>query len=542
MQVGFNLFFKSVFKLNSDIIPDCNKRDTALFRLKTIKPDEMLRELKNIKQHTSTGSDNIPAIFLLNTAESLCYPMCTIFNLSVRNGVYPDVLKLNHVIPIYKRKGDKNDVESYRGISIQPILAKVFERLVKKRLQPHIKSLISEKQHGFLPKKSCLTNLACYSDYISKHMDEKHDVHSIYTDFKKAFDSVPFNLLLHKLKCRFGIDGMELKWFESYLDNRFQRVVLYGIESAWVKVTSGVPQGSILGSLLFVMYIDDLCELSKNSESLFFADDGKMFRFVSCISDCLKLQSDLNKIYEWSCSWRINLHFDKCCMICFSNRRKNKISYTYNFGPNVIKSVASVKDLGVYFTENLNFRTHIEFVVSKALKMLGFVYKTTKHFNDNSVMVSLYKSLVRSRLEYCSSIWSPSQDYLIVKLERVQKKLVRWLCYRDKVNYRDVGYAELCKKYKLQSLKSRRTISDLCNLNKIYNNNINCTYLVSQVAVYVPTRQLRRNRLFSTESRLNVRKQSFIPRVLALANTYNEVDIFEYEKAVFKRNITSIVH
>ena len=125
--------------------------------------------------------------------------------------------------------------------AIQPILAKVFERLVNKRLQPHIKSLINENMYGFLPKKSCFTNLACYSDYIAKHMDLKHYVHSVYTDFRKALDSVSFDLLLHKLYCCFGIHGNELKWFGSYLDNRFQRVIMNGVESAWVQVTSGVP-------------------------------------------------------------------------------------------------------------------------------------------------------------------------------------------------------------------------------------------------------------------------------------------------------------
>ena len=539
---GFNLFFKSVFQKNSETIPPCKARDTALFRIMPISANEMSNELKMILRYTSTGSDNLPAVFLINCAEKLAHPLCKIFNLSISSGVYPDILKRNNVIPIYKRKGEKNDVEMYRGISIQPVLAKVFERLVNKRLQPHIKPLISENQHGFLPKKSCFSNLACYTDYISKHMDKKNDVHSIYTDFRKAFDTVPFNLLIHKLNRRFGIFHNELKWFESYLDNRYQRVVLHGIESAWVRVTSGVPQGSILGPLLFVMYIDDLSEICENSESLFFADDSKLFRFISCIADCLKLQFDLDKVYEWTTTWKIQLHLDKCYFICFSNRRKNRISFSYCFGSHVIESVDTVKDLGIYFTSNLNFRFHIECMVSKALRMLGFVYRTTKPFNDNSVMLTLYKSLVRSGLEYCSSIWSPSQQYLITKIERVQKRLLRWLCYRDHLEYNSLQYENLCEHYGLQTLQNRRKITDLCNLNKICNNNINSSYLVSQINIFVPNRRLRRNRLFSAESRLNIRKGTFITRSLALANKYEFIDIFEYDKSVFKRNIVSILH
>ena len=129
---------------------------------------------------------------------------------------------MNNVIPIYKQKGAKTDVQSYRGISIQRVLAKIFERLVKKRLGPHVNNNISHNQHGFFPKKSCFTNLCCYSDYISKCIDDKYDVHSVYTDFSKAFDTVPFNLLLYKLQKRFGICGIELKWFASYLQNRYQ--------------------------------------------------------------------------------------------------------------------------------------------------------------------------------------------------------------------------------------------------------------------------------------------------------------------------------
>ena len=184
--------------------------------------------------------------------------------------------------------------------------------------------------------------------------------------------------------------------------------------------------------------------------------------------------------------------------------------------------------------------------------MLGFVYRTTKPFKDNSVLLTLYKSLVRSRLEYCSSIWCPSQQYLIDKIERVQKRLVRWLCFRDKIDYDSFDYTELCFNYKLQTLESRRNITDLCNLNKVYNNHINSPYIVSQIVLNVPdvsnrrarrgvsNRYARRERLFSADSRIILRKDTFIPRVLSLANSHKDVDIFEPDKEKFKRRVTSV--
>ena len=538
---GFNDFFKSVFKQNASIIPPCDFRDVPLFRFKKIFSDEMLKEIISIKQSTSTGSDKFPATFLLKCAPRLCHPLTILFNLSIEMGEYPSIFKMNNVIPIYKQKDAKTEVESYRGISIQPIIAKIFERLVKKRLGPHMMNYISHNQHGFLPKKSCFTNLCCYSDYISKCIDDKYDVHAVYTDFQKAFDTVPFNLLLYKLQRRFGVCGTELKWFASYLQGRYQRVILNGIESAWVTVTSGVPQGSILGPLLFIMYIDDLCDKCENSESLLFADDGKIYKAIKYIADCLNLQLDLDRIFKWTIDWQLDLSLDKCATICFSNKTRNKITYSYKFGSHVIENVNTVKDLGVYFYANLNFKHHIEFIVSKASRMLGFAYRSTKCFKDNSVLLSLYKSYVRSRLEYCSSIWSPSQQYLILKIERVQKRLVRWMCYRDGLDYDTHGYLELCQNYNLQTLEMRRNVTDLCNLNKIYNNNLNSPYIVSQVLINVPNRQLRRNRLFSANCRINIRKNTFIPRVLSLANSVPAIDIFEQDKNAFKRKVLSVL-
>ena len=169
--------------------------------------------------------------------------------------------------------------------------------------------------------------------------------------------------------------------------------------------------------------------------------------------------------------------------------------------------------------------------------MLGFVYRSTKCFKDNSVLLSLYKSYVRSRLEYCSSIWSPSQQYLILKIERVQKRLVRWMCFRDGLEYENYGYLELCQNYNLETLEMRRNVTDLCNLNKVLNNSLNSSYIISQVLIYVPYRSCRsrRNRLFSADYRINIRKNTFIPRVLSFANTHCEIDIFEQSKHVFKK-------
>ena len=536
----FNAFFRSVLKYDSIDVPHCSISDVPRFIITPATPAEVLQFLKSLNPHSSSGFSNIPAKVLIKCADQLCYPLCEIFNLSVSRGEYPNLLKFNNVLPIFKsgdKSRDKSCVESYRGISIQPIIAKLFESLVSKRLKPHIKHLITDEQHGFQPNKSTFSNLACYTDFITSALNDKCEVHSVYTDFSKAFDVVPHNLLLLKMSHHFGIDGLALVWFTSYLTDRFQRVVLSGVESDWIRVTSGVPQGSILGPKLFLMYVNDIPAELKKSKSSLFADDSKLFRRICSIIDCTILQSDLDLLHAWCSVWKISLNVTKCYSIAFTLKRKNQIVYTYSLGNKQLKNVSNIKDLGVYLSSDMSFSYHVNFITKKANRMLGFVRRVTKPFKDSNVLCSLYKSLVRSGLEYCSSIWSPSQIYLISKIERVQKRVVKWLCYKKKIKYESSQYPAHCKTFGLQPLENRRTVSDFRNFNKILCNKFNCTELVGNVTFNAPSRLMRSNPTFSNHFRINLRKNSFIPRVQALSDHYTEINIFESNAFLFKRNL-----
>ena len=195
--------------------------------------------------------------------------------------------------------------------------------------------------------------------------------------------------------------------FESYLSNRFQRVVIQGVASEWIKVTSGVPQGSILGPWFFSIYVNDIPKEITSSKSLLFADDGKLFRIIKCIVDCLLLQHDIDLLCKWCDTWKISLNASKCYFLPFTNKRSNRINFTYTLNGTVVSQVNVMRDLGVFFTSNFCFRYHVEEICKKANRMLGFVRRVVKPFYNEKVLICLYRTHVRSSLEYCSSIFSP---------------------------------------------------------------------------------------------------------------------------------------
>lgn len=526
---AFCQYFESVFVVHNDpILPHCSALNVPTFRLPLVSPERMKAELLSLDSNTACGYDNVSALFLSKCADQLCFPLAKIFNMSVSRGEYPSLLKFNNIVPIYKRKGDKNSVTSYRPISMQPVVSKVFEKIVNKALRQHLKNLICDEQHGFCPNKSTVTNLSCYSDFISSALDDKLQVHSIYTDFQKAFDTVPHDFLLLKMSNYFGICGDDLKWFRSYLSDRYQRVVLSGQVSDWVCVPSGVPQGSILGPSLFLMYVNEIPNCFRSSNCLLYADDVKIFKNISNVNDCVQLQSDLDAFCDWCSKWKMTLNINKCFFINFSLKRSLNVSFNYSLFDSILTQVTNVCDLGVVFCSNMSFSPHIDQIVKKSYRMLGFVRRTMKDVNDANVLKVLFNAHVRSHLDYCSSIWSPKAKCSILKIERVQKRFIKHLCFVRKITYESTKYDELCAMFGLTSLETRRKITDLKLFHKILHGRVNCSHLVSAISLNLPIRRTRHTDIFTSRKRprIAVRKNDFVPRTLNLVNSVPTVDIF----------------
>lgn len=376
--------------------------------------------LKSFDKNTVASPDNLPMMFFMQLSLSLSLPLCILFNKSLSEMKFPTRWKISFVSPIFK-EGKKDDVKNYRPVSILCAMSKVFDRLVFNRLFDDVKLNIHCTQHGFFEKRSTQTNLMEYVSMVADSIVDGGQVDTIYTDFAKAFDKVDHGILLSKL-FSFGIHGNEVKWFSSYLSNRTQFVVIGGSKSDGVVPTSGVPQGSILGPLLFIIFINDL--LSSLQSSSGFADDLKIFKAIKSEYDCELLQGDLRKIVEWCKANNMVLNVDKCAVMSTTHSR-NKSIFPYAIEGEILKRVSVKKDLGVIFDDKLSFRDHVDFITRKSYQLLGFIFRCGRYFSDQSSIKLLYTTLVKNRLEYCSTIWNPFYIYATDQIERVQRKYTR---------------------------------------------------------------------------------------------------------------------
>ena len=344
-----------------------------------------------------------------------------------------------------------------------------MEQLIREGIVDHMQrnSYVTPHQHGFVKGKSCTSQLLWVLEKWSELLDNNQSIDNIYFDFQKAFDTVPHNRLIRKLEY-YGIKGKMLKWIRDFLANRKQRVTLNGVILDWIDVLSGVPQGSVLGPILFVIYINDLPETVHNILKLF-ADDTKLFKQIESTEDCQDLQNDIERLEEWSDKWLLRFHPQKCKAMRVG---KNHPPFTYHMkdkdGNRVDLTETSVeKDLGVHFDNKINFNDHIQKTVKKSNQTLGLIRRTFQHLNS-TILINLFKSRVRPILEYGNVVWSPYLKKDIVAIENVQRRATKLL-----PGLASLPYDKRLKQLKLPSLMYRRRRGDMIEtwkyLNKIYS-------------------------------------------------------------------------
>ena len=391
----------------------------------------------------ASGPDQISVNVLRNCLD-FDVPLCLLFNQSIQTSILPQDWRDANVTPLHK-KGPRSKKQNYRPVSLTSQVVKLLERLI----QDSLLSLLQENgtitchQHGFQSGCSCVTQLlACLNDWTDSY-DKHVETDIIYMDFAKAFDSVPHKRLLLKLK-QVGIRGRVLNWIGGFLSKRRQRVVLQNGVSSWVDVISGVPQGSILGPLLFLVYVNDIPDICFSTTKLF-ADDTKLYREIKTVDDCKILQDDLNSLSLWSEVWLLKFNAGKCVVM----KIRNKVNYRYSLNGVYLQEVVDQKDLGVIISNDLSPRTHIIEIVKKANQRVGMIRRCFTSHTAKKVG-TLYTTMVRSVLEFGAPTWSPYYSKDIDILENVQNRCLR------------LSKEEIT----LPSLSRRRLEQDLCEVYK----------------------------------------------------------------------------
>ena len=408
----------------------------------------------------------------------------------------PSDWKHANVVPVHK-KGSKNSVENYRPISLTSLVMKQFEKIIRSELMSKCEHIINSNQHGFLPHKSCTTQMVLFSDNIATSLNNNSHIDVVYFDFAKAFDSVNHDILLHKLKYIYKIDGLLLKFIKSYLQDREQQVVIGNSMSGRCKVNSGVPQGSIIGPLLFVLFINDICDdITAGTNIMLYADDTKIWREIDSVLDNHILQSDITNLQNWATRNKMKFHPAKCHVLSMSRKRlphlKKRFLYQLN-GVN-LEYHSSENDLGILVTSKLNFTDHCNKLYSKANSRLG-LNRRTCHFLTNSAQKrKIYLVMVRSLFEHCSVVWKPYNQTTKDKLESIQKRAVKWILNEDFCSYSDLEYVMKCKQLNFLPLNYNLLLNDLVLFHKIIRD-LSPIKLPNYMHFHNETRRLRSSHL-----------------------------------------------
>ena len=540
---ALNEQYHSVFtREDTDNIPQMTPKELLTEKLKTftIEENDVLKALKNLQTNKSPGIDQVHPRVLKELADTLAHPLTLIFRTSIETSELPRNWLDAVITPIFK-KGNKTLPENYRPVSLTSLLCKILERLVVTQLIKHLKAneLACLQQHGFVKNKSVTTNLLEALNIWTEALFHNIPVDVLYLDYAKAFDTVPHQRLVKQVET-FGVTEKALKWIESFLSNRRQKVRVNNDVSDWSPVISGVPQGSILGPILFTLFVFDIPGEIESLISMF-ADDTKIYQLLTTDTSGEELEESLHLLEEWAEKMQMRFHPGKCKVMHLGskNPKKNYSMKDGNGGMHVLEETTVEKDLGVKIDNLLKFTDHCQAKINTANKTLGFIRHSFQYM-DKEIFSMLYKSLVRPHLEFASCVWSPQHKYNKDALERVQRRATKLV-----PGLYNLSYSDRLKELGLETLEYRRRRADMLETYRILNGdhqlnkNCQCPLCPNKEMLESSVAQHTRghSRKLHTQLAVGARNNFFATRVVKDWNCLSEATVTSTTISAFKAGL-----
>lgn len=519
---GFGEYFSSVYQKftkkqirddeSSGSIAREHKGLPGAVDIPPVHTDIISATIKGLKSRTACGIDGIPAFIIKGISDIIAPILASLFNWSLYTGAVPSVWKTAVVTPIPKK--GPNVLANHRPISVVGVVPKIFEKILCTYITRRVYHLISPHQHGFMERRSTTSNLCAFLSVAGPLVEKQGQMDVIYLDFQKAFDKLPHHLLLRKLP-KFGFSPRLINWIESYLFQRTFRIRYGGALSGVFVAHSGVPQGSNLGPLFFLLFINDITSILKCNIQLF-ADDIKISLPIRGMEDHAALQTAIDSAAEWANENHMPLNHAKTVVVSYT-RKTNPSFYSYRINGSRIQRKYRVSDLGVLFDSKLLFSFHVESIVSKARRNLGLVKWIARHFKNVESCLTLYRSLVRCHLEYATVVWNRDRGYTSNSIESVQRRFISWLIYR----FPHLHEKNIIKDFKLSPLWERRTAADLIFFYRALHGN---SALETDIALRIPGYNFRNSNIFTST---HMGMCDPLIRCVGIANQYHErLDFF----------------
>lgn len=527
----FNSYFHSVFSIPSERVSLTPVSCSDLEDIVSLQG--IVAMLLNLKSKTSPGPDGLPNAFLRRYAEVLAPFLACIFRASISSADLPVDWRTARVVPIHK-KGDTALISNYRPISLTSSCCKMLEHIIANHVITFLtdNNILSSFQHGFRKGFSTVTQLTTVIHNFASVMDKSGQTDVIFLDFRKAFDLVSHQKLVFKLRY-IGLPPFIINWISAYLANRVQSVSVNGHHSRRLPVTSGVPQGSVLGPLLFLIFINDIVNVvTEPVQVRLFADDCILFHEIACREDQELLNTNLHSIYSWCKQWDMQLNEEKTVYMQIT-KKKHRCKFPYNLPTHHLVEVNEYKYLGVTITNNLSWNSHISNVCAASFRKLCILRHKLKQAPPETKLHA-YKSLIRPKLEYACTVWDPHNKHSINALEMIQRKAVRFIFSKYRISD---SPTTIMRNQGIQTLQLRRKILRLKFLFLLKNNKLSI-----DPAPYVRTLTTRVTRHHHSESltpyqtRTNTFKFSFFPRTieewnavpLSLLNSTDSIDLINF--------------